>query len=64
MSTYIWESNDYFIYSKRGSGIYFYNLNTDKIQRIITGKLTEEFNIKKYENGILEYDDKKCQLQF
>lgn len=62
--TYIWESNDYFIYSKRGSGIYFYNLNTGKIQRIVTGKITEEFNIKKYENGILEYDDKKCQLQF
>ncbi len=64
VSTYIWESNDYFIYSKRGSGIYFYNLNTGKIQRIVTGKQTEEFNIKKYENGILEYDDKKCQLQF
>ena len=64
VSTYLWESNDYFIYSKRGSGIYFYNLSTGRIQRIVTGKITEEFNIKGYENGILEYDDKKCQLQF
>ena len=61
---YIWDSNDYFIYSKRGNGIYFYNLATGLIQRIITGGSTEEFNIKSYENGILEYDDKKCKLQF
>ena len=62
--TYLWESNDYFIYSKIGSGIYFYNLNTGRIQRIITGKKTDEFKIKSYNNGILEYDDKMCQLQF
>lgn len=64
VSTYLWESNDYFIYSKKGSGIYFYNLNTGRIQRIVTGKITDEFNITSYENGVLEYDDKKCQLQF
>ena len=62
--TYLWESNDYFIYSKKGCGIYFYNLNTGRIQKIVTGKISDEFNIKGYKNGILEYDDKKCKLQF
>ncbi len=64
VSTYLWASNDYFIYSKKSLGIYFYNLNTGRIQRIITGSSTEEFNIKSYEDNILEYDDKKYQLQF
>lgn len=64
ISTYLWESNDYFIYSKKGSGIYFYNLNTGRVQRIITGGNTDEFNLKSYKNGILEYDNEKRQLQF
>ena len=64
VSTYIWATNEYFIYSKRGNGIYFYNLNTGRIQRIITGSKIQEFNIKGYNDGILEYDDEKCQLQF
>lgn len=64
VSNYLWISNDYFLYSKRGSGIYFYNLNTGRVQRIITGSYTEEFYIKSYNDGILEYDDKKYQLQF
>ena len=25
VSSYVWITNDYFLYSKRGSGIYFYN---------------------------------------
>ena len=43
---YCWATNEYFIYSKRGNGIYFYNLNTGRIQRIITGSKIQEFNIK------------------
>lgn len=64
ITSYLWASNDYFIFSKRGSGIYFYNLNTGRVQRIITGSVTTEFNLKSYKDGILEYDDEKVQLQF
>ena len=64
ISTFLWASNEYFIFSKKGSGIYFYNLNNGKVQRIIEGSSIKEFNLKSYENGILEYDDEKCQLQF
>ena len=64
ISTFLWATNDYFIFAKKGSGIYFYNLNTGKVQRIITGSSMDEFNLKSYKNGVLEYDDEKRQLQF
>ena len=64
ITSYLWGTSEYFIFSKKGSGIYFYNLNTGRVQRIITGKPTEEFNLKGYKEGILEYDNEKIRLQF
>ncbi len=62
ISSYLWLNNDYFLYSKSGKGIYFYNLNTGKVQRIQTG--SDEFVFKEYSDGILKYDDKEVRLNF
>ena len=64
INSYLWINNDYFLFSKNGIGVYFYNLNNGRIQRIpeLTGK--QEYNLKEYSNGILKYDDKQIVLQF
>ena len=62
ITSFLWLTNDYFLFSKKGKGIYFYNLNNGKVQRIITGD--DDFILKKYENGILKYDNKEIELQF
>lgn len=60
ISSYLWLTDDYFLFSKIGKGIYFYNLNTGKIQRVLEG--TEEYKFKEFNNGILKYDDTEVQL--
>lgn len=62
IDSFLWVTNDYFLFSKSGKGIYFYNLTTGKTQRVFTGKA--EFIFKGFENGILKYDDKELELQF
>lgn len=57
---YLWASNDIFIYSKQGKGIYLYNLEEGKVSRIAEGD--GEFNLKEYKNGILYYDNKEIML--
>lgn len=60
ISSYLWASNDIFIYSKQGKGIYLYNLEEGKVSRIVEGD--NEFNLKEYKNGILYYDNKEITL--
>ncbi len=55
IDSYLWISNDNFIYSKKGKGIYSYNLQNGIVTRIYEGK--DDFIIKGYENGILYYDN-------
>ena len=64
ISSYLWINNDYFLFSKSGIGVYFYNLNTGRVQRIqeLTGK--NNYDLKEYSDGILKYDDKQIRLQF
>ncbi len=62
ISNYLWLTSDYFLYSKEGKGIFFYNLNTGRVQRIIVGD--ERYILKSYENGILKYDDIAIEIQF
>lgn len=62
ITSFLWLTNDYFLFSKKGKGIYFYNLENGNVQRIVNGN--DEYILKGFENGILEYDNKKMQLQF
>ena len=63
IASYMWITNDYFLYSKANVGIFFYNLNTGRVQRIYTG--AEPFEFKEYEDGLLKYDDNgEIILQF
>lgn len=63
IDSFLWLTNNYFLFSKSGKGIYFYNLDTGRIQRVHTGN--NEFIFKSYENGILKYDNnEEIELHF
>lgn len=62
INSYLWLTNDYFLYSKENKGIFFYNLNTGRVQRIITG--TDTYKLQSYEDGVLKYDNKAVEIQF
>ena len=51
----IWLDSENLAYSIRNEGIYRYNINTKETNTIIEG--TEEFNLIKYENGRIYYDN-------
>lgn len=60
MDSYLWIGNDYFVYSKKGKGIYLYNLIDGSIQRIVEG--TKDYELKEYKDGILKYDDEQIEV--
>ncbi len=60
ISSYIWISNDILVYSKKGKGIYSYNLDDGRVTRITEGN--DDFVLEKYENGKLYYDNKEITL--
>lgn len=62
ISYYLWLTSNYFLYSKSGKGIYFYNLEDGTVKRIKEGK--EEFELKGYENGFIKYDNKEIEFQY
>lgn len=62
ITSYLWLTSKYFLYSKSGNGIYFYNLETGRIQRIITGD--KNYILKGFKDGILKYDNEERILQF
>ena len=51
----IWLDSENLAYSIKNTGIYKYNINTKETNTIIEG--TEEFNLIKYENGRIYYDN-------
>ncbi len=51
----IWLDSENLVYSIRNVGIYRYNINTKETNTIIEG--TEEYNLIKYENGRIYYDN-------
>ena len=52
----IWLNDDTLAYSKKNQGIYKYNLTTQETETILEGN--ETFNLVKYENSRIYYDDK------
>ena len=56
MKSYIWPTEDYFIYSVERKGIFYYDLKQQTKGKIVTGE--DIFEIKSLQNGLLSYDDK------
>ncbi len=60
INDYLWISNNNFVYSKKGKGIYTYNLDNGIVSRLVEGR--KDYELKKYEDGILYYDDKQLEI--
>lgn len=58
--TSIWANDTNLIYSIYKKGIYVYNALTRETKAVIEGE--EPYKVKKYSNGILEYDKQKVEL--
>jgi uncharacterized protein (UPF0335 family) len=62
ITSFLWLSSDYFLYSKSGKGLYLYNLTDGIVTRVYEG--TDDFELKGYKNGILKYDDTEVEFQY
>lgn len=58
--TYEWADDIHFIYSRKGQGIYLYNVVTKEEKTIIEG--TDNYEITNYENNTLTYDGKTIKI--
>ena len=61
VDSYVWVSRNGFVYSKRGKGIYFYNLDNGNVNKLIDGE--KEFNIIEYKDNKLRFDDEEIILE-
>ena len=60
---YVWISDNYFVYSIYGKGIYCYNVEDGTRQALVQGN--DNYNINSFENSVLTYDeDKTLELMF
>lgn len=59
--TLVWKSNYEVLYSIKNIGIYYYNLQTNSKQKLLTG--SDDFCIHSYNNKILSYDDKTIEIK-
>ena len=63
VDTYVWISDNYFVYSIYGKGIYCYDVtNANKIT--IVEKDYEAFEIKEFKDNVLTYDNKELVLEY
>ena len=64
ITSYLWINNEYFLFSKSQIGVYFYNLDTGRVQKIPELSGRKNYELKEYKDGILKYDDEQIILQF
>lgn len=62
IDSYLWVTSDYFVYSKQKKGIYFFDLTTGNVRRILSGD--KEFKLKGIENRVLKYDSDEIALEY
>lgn len=62
ITSYLWVTSDYFIYSKKQKGIYFFDLNTGKVTRLISGD--NDYELKGLDGRILKYDSAEITLEY
>ena len=54
-------TDEWFVYSIKQKGIYLYNVITNEKQIVLEGN--ENFELKKYENGLLYFDEESISLE-
>lgn len=57
----VWKSDNEVIYSIKNEGIYYYNLSNKDKQELVIGN--DEFYIKAYDKGILDFDEKTLEIR-
>lgn len=62
IDSYLWVTSDYFIYSKPKKGIYFFDLTTGNVKRLVSGD--KEYKVKGIENRVLKYDSDEITLEY
>jgi hypothetical protein len=63
VDTYVWISDNYFVYSIYGQGIYCYDvITTDRT--VITEKGTNTFEIDSFKDNVLTYNGKEIVLEY
>ena len=63
VDTYVWISDNYYIYSIYGQGIYCFDVITGE-KTVVTESGSELFQIESFENNILKFDGGKLVLEF
>lgn len=62
ISSYVWINDNLFVYGIEGNGIYCYNVLDGTKQTLLEGK--EKFQIKKFEDNIIYYDNGEMNISF
>ena len=62
IDTFAWLNDSIFIYSINKKGIYYYDLQSNKRGKILTGE--QDFKIVSCYNNLLKYDNKEIQINF
>lgn len=62
IDTFAWLNDSIFIYSINKKGIYYYDLQSNKRGKILTGE--QDFKIASCYNNLLKYDNKEIQINF
>ena len=60
ISTYAWVSDNYFVFSKQGNGLYGIDLNTGYVSTLLEGK--NNYNITKSEFGKITCDNQEINI--
>lgn len=60
IDSYLWINDTYFIFSKEGKGIFYYDLSNQRKGILIEGN--DEFQLKEYDGQVLTYDDTQVNL--
>ena len=62
IDSYVWISDNFFVYGIKGKGIYCYNTLDGNKQTLVEGQ--QDFEIKKFEDNTIYYDREEINISF